>query len=90
MDRDLIFIGRFRSFVEELHDRGLIESRSRRDRAASRDRGVYMVESPPIERTSIDKRPGPRSWPDRGAIVAQSRLDRSPIAAKMHDILMRN
>ena len=34
VDRNLIFIGRFRSFVEELHDRSPIEPRSRRDRAA--------------------------------------------------------
>ena len=53
--------------------------RSRSDQTAiaarsSRDQGVYMVESPPIEQASIDERPGPRSWPNRGPIVARSRL----------------
>ena len=46
--------------MEELHDRGSIEPRSRRDRAvivarSSRDWGAYVVESPPFERRSIDE-----------------------------------
>ena len=45
--------------------------RSRSDRTAiaarsSRDQRVYVVESPPFDRTAIDERRGPRSWPDRG------------------------
>ena len=34
------------------------------------------------ERTTINKRSGPRSWPDRGPIVARSRPDRGPIVVK--------
>ena len=49
-------------------DRTAIAARS------SRDRRVVVVESPPIDRTAIDGRSGPRSWPDRGAIVAKMRL----------------
>ena len=33
---------------------------------SSRDRRVDVVESPPVDPTVIDGRPGPRSWPDRG------------------------
>ena len=45
--------------------------RSRSDRTAivarsSRDRRVDVGESPPVDRTTIDGRPGPRSWPDHG------------------------
>ena len=62
--------------------------RSRSDRTAiavrsSRDRRVDVVESPPVDPTAIDGRPGPRSWPDRGTIVTRSRPDRGPIVAKM-------
>ena len=51
--------------------------RSRSDRTAiaarsSRDRRVDVGESLPVDQTAIDGRPGPRSWPDRGAIVARS------------------
>ena len=39
---------------------------------SSRDRGDYVTQSPPIDRRMIDDWPGPRSWPDRGLIVARS------------------
>ena len=50
--------------------------RSRFDRAAiaarsSRDRGAYVAKSSLVDRTAIDEWPGPRSWPDRGPIVAK-------------------
>ena len=55
--------------------------RSRFDRTAiaarsNRDRKVGMGESLPVDQRAIDGRPGPRSWPDRGAIVARSWPDR--------------
>ena len=50
--------------------------RSRSDRTAiaarsSRDQRVDVGESLPVDQTGIDGRPGPRSWPDRGPIVAK-------------------
>ena len=76
-----------RQIVEELHDCGPIEPRSGLDRTAiaarsSRDRRVYVVEFPPVDQTAINEWPGPRSWPDRGPIMARSRPDRGPIAAQ--------
>ena len=41
-----------------------------------------MMESLPVDRTAIDERPGSRSWPDRGAIVARSWRDRGSIVAR--------
>ena len=62
-----ISIGQPRRFVEERRDRGLIEPRSRRDRAS------FVVESPPRssygDRWSINTTIDARSWPDRGAIL---------------------
>ena len=40
-----------------------------------------MVESLPFEVRAIDERPGPQSWPDRGAIMARLRPDRGPIVS---------
>ena len=62
------------------NDRGRTP-RSRSDRTAiaarsNRDRKVDMGESLPVDQRAIDGRPGPRSWPDRGAIVARSWPDR--------------
>ena len=70
--------------VEGLWKNSTITVRSSRDRAtiaarSSRDWGAYVVESPPFEWRAIDERPGPRSRPDRGAIVARSLPDRGPI-----------
>ena len=66
-------IGQCRQDVEE----PTIVVQSSRDRAAiaarsSRDRTSLVVESSPIDRQAIDEGSGPRSWPDRGAIVARS------------------
>ena len=91
VNRDLYFIGRHRRPAEELHDRGPIEPRSRRDRA------VIVAPSAWNRFHSIRRRAtrdqdhdhGPiaaRLWPDRGAIVARSRRDCGPIAARSwHD-----
>ena len=51
--------------------------RSRSDRAmiavrSSRDRISFLGESSPIDRQAIDEGSGPRSWPDRGPIMARS------------------
>ena len=59
-------------FHQTMEDNRERTPRSRFDRAAiaarsSRDRGAYVVESPPFKRTAIDERSGPRSWPDSGA-----------------------
>ena len=82
-----ISIRRRRQIVEELHDRGPIEPRSRRDRAAIG--GLTWGN----RRQSIGWRPtdgkdhdrGPivaRSWRDRCAIVARSWRDRGAIVAR--------
>ena len=72
------------------NDRGRTP-RSRSDRTAiaarsNPDRKVDMGESLPVDQRAIDGRPGLRSWPDRGAIVARSwpngRLFRSEIEEK--------
>ena len=92
--------------MEELHDRGAIEPRSRRNRAAIEEftwwnrrqsSGRRSTNDQDHDRGPIAARSwhdhGPiaaRSWSDRGAIVAQLRLDRGPIAAKMHDIRRQN
>ena len=74
--------------MEELHDSGSIEPRSRHDRAAigelqwrnhlqtigSRSTGDQDDDYGPI---------AAQSWPDRGAIVARSRPDRGPIVPKI-------
>ena len=59
-------IGRCRQGVEEPHDRGPIEPRSRRDRTS------FAAESLRLDPTTIDGDPGPRSTPDHGPIVARS------------------
>ena len=71
-DRSLTWrsIGRSRHFVEELHGRGSIELRSRRDRAVIGERTWWNHLYD--ERTAIDERPGPWSWPDRDPIAARS------------------
>ena len=78
VDHDLIIIGRFRSFVEELHDRGPIEPRSRRDRAATGEFTWWnRHQSSGRSTNDQDHDRGPivtRSWPNRGPIVARSRL----------------
>ena len=63
---DQSFIGRRWNFVEELHDRGAIEPRSRRSW-----RGI-SADLSPIDRQAIDEALAPRSTPDRDAIVARS------------------
>ena len=63
-----IAIRRPRRFVEELHDRGSIEPRSRRDQG---DQGAYVVEAPPFDHTAIDGDSGSRLTHDRGPIVAK-------------------
>ena len=54
--------------------------RSRRDRAAIGEQTWWNRLYD--ERTAIDEQSGPRSWPDRGVIVARSRPDRGPIVVK--------
>ena len=71
MDRDLIFIGRFRSFVEELHDHGLIGPRSGNLHggiAANRaDVDRRMTRTTIVARLWRNRGPiAARSWPDRG------------------------
>ena len=61
--------------MEELHDRGAIEPRSRCDRAAIAPPSAWnrSGEFPTCSdgsRQSIHATIGSRSWPDRGAIVA--------------------
>ena len=69
-------IGRRGGAVEELHDRGVIEPRSRRDRAAIEEilarawRGFVSHRSA-SDRRSPNTTVGIRSRPDRGAIVAK-------------------
>ena len=63
--------------MEELYDRGVIEPRSRCDRAAiaarsSRDRGDLGADLSPIDRQAIDEALTPRSTPDRDPIVSRS------------------
>ena len=77
----MIRIGRQRSVVEELHDRGPIEPRSRRDRAAIGE--LKGCKSPPRDRRTIDDLPGLRSRPDRGPIMGL-------LEAKIAAILTRN
>ena len=62
----------------ELQSDGLRDSWKNSTIAArsSRDRGTYDVESSPVDRQAIDEGSGPRSWPDRGPIVARSWPDR--------------
>ena len=67
----VIRIGRQRSVVEELHDRGPIEPRSRRDRAAIGEfKGGNRLQAIGERSTTYqDFDRGPivaRSWPDRG------------------------
>ena len=86
VDRDLIFIGRLRSFLEELHDRGPIELRSRRNRAMIGEFAWWNRRQSSRHRSTNDQDHdrGPivaRSWPDRGPIAARSWPDRGPIAA---------
>ena len=69
--------------------------RSRSDRTAitarsSRDLGTYDVESSPVNRQAIDEGSGPRSWPDRGPIVARSWRDCGPIVAEIAAIWKPN
>ena len=84
MDRDLVFIGWFRSFVEELHDHGPIEPRSWCDRAAI---GEFTWWN---RRQSRGRRSTNDQDHDRGPIVVRLWRDRGPIVAKMHDIQRRN
>ena len=84
VDRDLIFIGRFRSFVEELHDRGLIEPRSRRDRAAIGEFTWWNRCQSSGRRSTNDQDH------DRGAIVARSRLKCMIFGGKIEADLLRN
>ena len=72
MPRDLIFIGRHGRPVEELHDRGPIEPRSRRDRAAivapSAWNSFHSIGGHAKRDQDHDHGPiAARSWPDRGA-----------------------
>ena len=87
-----ISIGWPRRFVEERRNHGPIEPRSRSDRTAitarsSRDRGSFVVESPPRssygDRWSINTTIDVRSWPDRGAIMARSWRDRGSFASEI-------
>ena len=62
--------------------------RSRSDQTAiaarsSRDRGFCIVESPLLDRTTINGDPGPRSTPDCGPIVARSWLNRGSLEEKL-------
>ena len=72
MDRR-IFIGRHGRPVEELHDRGPIEPRSRRDRAAigllSASPYFHSIGGRAKSDEDHDHGPiAPRSWLDRGAL----------------------
>ena len=63
------------------YDRAPIEPRSRRNRAAivaqsSRNHSSFVGNSSLVDRQAIDEGTGPRSWPDRGPIVARSWPDR--------------
>ena len=60
-----IAIGRCKQVVEELHDRGLIEPRS------SRDRTSFIAESIHDCQTTFSRESGARSTPDRGSIVVR-------------------
>ena len=77
-------IERCRPIVEELHDRGPIEPRSRRDRTAIGGL-TWSNRCQPIRGRSTDGQDhdrGPiaaRSWPDRGQIDGYSQLKRSGI-----------
>ena len=84
VDRDLIFIGRFRSFVEELHDRGTIEPRSRRDQAAIGEFTWWNRCQSSGRRSTNDQDH------DRGPIVAQSRLKCMIFGGKIEADLLRN
>ena len=71
----MILIERQRELVEELHDRGAIEPRSRCDRAAivppsAWNRSGEFPTCSDGSRRSIHATIGARSWLDRGAIVA--------------------
>ena len=72
-----ISIGRPGQFAEELHDRSLIEPRSRRDRATIVD--ISSRNHLHDHRTAPSGESRSQSWPDRGSIVARSRHDRGPI-----------
>ena len=83
-----ISIEQRRKLVEELHDRGAIEPRSRCNRAAivaplawnrSDDSPTWSDGERLMTRITIDV----RSWPDRGTIVARSWRDRGPFEAKI-------
>ena len=82
------FIGRWRRFMEEHHDRGPIEPRSRRDH------GSFIVESIPWSSKGIQWwiaiTISPRSWPDRGAIAARSWPVRGAIVASFEANLRKN
>ena len=92
-------IGRSRRFVEELHDRGPIEPRSRRNQAAitarsSRDHASFFVESSPRALIGIDWGLRSRFTHDLLTIVARSRRDRGPMVvlfgSEMEAELLRN
>ena len=58
-------------------DKAWKNPRSRSDRAAiaarsSRNHSIFVGESSLVDRQAIDEGTGPRSWPDRGPIVARS------------------
>ena len=74
--------------MEELHDRGPIEPRSRRDRAA-----IGLLSASPYFQAIGERSTAYQDF-DRGPIVARSWPDRGPIVglleAKIADILKRN
>ena len=70
--------------MEELHDRGSIEPRSRRDQATIGEFAWWNRHQSSRHRSTNDQDH------DRGPIAARSLPDRGSIAAKMQDIRRRN
>ena len=81
--RELLNIGRCRQVVEELHDRGPIEPRSRRDRTAishlSLQNHFNRIRRRPTE---IQDHFDARSWPDCGPIRALFEAKFKPIGPR--------
>ena len=76
-------IGRLRTHVEELHDRGLIEPRSRRDRATIVNPTTWkrlhdLQTTSKVDRDQDQTTIVARSWPDRGLFLKRSQSN-SPL-----------